>query len=86
MTRLFLAATILSLAACSSEPAANNTAAAAPAPEPTGPPPMTPTTNVTAAPGKSPSWLGARPAPNAPETAPYGNLLDQPVVNGAAAR
>ncbi len=75
----------LALAACSSEPA-NNTAAAAPAPAPTGPAPKTPTTNVTPEPGKTPSWLGARQLPDAPETAPYGNLLDQPVVNGTGAR
>ena len=84
MIRLLIIAA-LALTACSSEPA-NNTAAAAPAPAPTAPPPMTPTTNITAAPGENPSWLGARPDSSAPETAPYGNLLDQPVVNGAGAR
>lgn len=86
--RTFILAILLSLAACASEPAANNAdaAAAAPAPRPTGPVPKTPVTDVTPAPGESPSWMGAGPAPDAPPTAPYADLLDQPVVNGAARR
>jgi len=63
----------------------NTTAAAKPAPKPTDSPPI-PVTVITPAPGKSPSWMGARRAPDAPQTAPYGDLLDQPMVNGAAAR
>lgn len=85
--RPYFLALLLPLATCSPEPAAhNNTAEAAPAPKPTGPAPRTPVTNVTPVPGESPSWMGARPAPHAPPTAPYGNLLDQPVVNGADGR
>jgi len=90
MMRASILATLLSLAACTSEPAANNAPetsnAAAAAPRLTGPAPKAPVTDVTPAPGESPSWMGARSAPDAPQSAPYADLLDQPVVNGAAAR
>ena len=68
------------VAACSGgEEPANNTAA--PAPSPTGPPPLTPKMKVDPAPGNSNSWLGPEQDKGDPATAPYGNVLDQPVVN-----
>lgn len=83
MRAAFLAAPLL-LAACSGAGSGNNASAPAPAPKPTGPAPKTPLTNITPAPGKSPTWMGARDGAGAPQTAPYGNLLEQPVVSGAA--
>jgi hypothetical protein len=78
---------LLPLAACSgSDEAANNAAAAQPIPKPTGPPPLTPTIkNPPIAPGNEAAWMGPRPADD-PTTAPYGNLLDQPLVNDTAGR
>lgn len=72
----------LLLAACS-QGDAGNAGAPAPAPQPTGPAPKTPLTGITPAPGKTPTWLGARDGTDDPKTAPYGNLLDQPVVKDA---
>ena len=72
---------LLLLAACSGNGEGNNAAAQAPAPKPTGPAPRTPVTDITPAPGKTPAWLGARDGAGDPKTAPYGNVLDQPVVN-----
>ena len=74
---------LLLLAACSAGGEGNNTAAQAPAPKPTGPAPRTPLTGITPAPGKTPTWLGVRDGAEDPQSAPYGNVLDQPVVNGA---
>jgi hypothetical protein len=84
--RLVLLALPLLLAACSGqeEGSENTSAAQAPAPKPTGPAPKTPVTGIQPEPGKSPAWLGARDNAGAPLSAPYGNLLDQPVVSGAA--
>ncbi|MBW6525295.1 hypothetical protein KZ813_00410 [Sphingomonas sp. RHCKR7] len=77
---------LLSLTACGGggEEGAGNKAA--PAPTPTGPAPKTPVMQITPAPGKEVEWMEPRDAPNAPPSAPYGNLLDQPVVKGPAAR
>ena len=61
-------------------------AAPAPAPSPTGPPPKTPVMQVTPAPGDTPSWMEPRPNKGDPKSAPFGNLLDQPVVNAPRRR
>jgi hypothetical protein len=58
----------------------------APAPRSTAPAPRTPVMQITPAPGNEATWMEPRPAPDAPQSAPYGNLLDQPVVKGAPAR
>ncbi|WP_019515832.1 hypothetical protein [Sphingomonas sp. Mn802worker] len=93
--RLILLALLLPIAACGkggdgksgdagakgSEGAA---ATAAPMATPTGPPPKTPVMQVTLAPGKQPGWLQPRSDKGDPKSAPYGNLLDQPVVNASA--
>ena len=79
--RAFFALPLL-LAACSGESSGNNTQP--PAPRPTGPAPKTPVTDVSPEPGNSASWMGTRDDAGDPKTAPYGNLLDQPLVNGAA--
>jgi len=81
MRAVLLAA--LLLPACSSGGEGNNTAAQAPAPRPTGPAPKTPVTKITPEPGKAPSWLDARDDPAAPRTAPYGNTLNEPLVDAA---
>jgi hypothetical protein len=61
--------------------AGGNSAAAAPMAKPTGPPPKTPVMQVTPAPGKQPAWLTPRAGSNDPKTAPYGNLLNKPLVD-----
>lgn len=85
--RHLLLTLLLPLAACSGGDDASSNAVAAPsAPSPIGPPPLIPTIkNLPIAPGNQAEWMGPRPA-NDPATAPYGNLLDQPLVNGASAR
>ena len=80
--RAVLLATLL-LPACSLNDEGNNTSAQAPAPRPTGTAPKTPVTKITPEPGKARSWMDAQDDPAAPRTAPYGNTLDQPVVNAA---
>lgn len=56
-------------------------------PSPTGPPPTTPVIqDPPRAPGNEASWMEPQAAPGAPTSAPYGNLLDQPLVNAAPAR
>lgn len=70
------------LAACSGGGEGNKTAAAPPpAPAPSGPAPETPVTNITPAPGRTPTWLEARAGSGDPKRAPYGDVLDQPVVD-----
>ena len=81
--RATLLVSLVLLAACSGGGEANNTAQA-PAPKPTGPAPKTPVTRISPAPGKAPTWMGVRNDAGDPKTAPYGNLLEQPVVNEAA--
>lgn len=73
------------LAACSSsDDGGNNAAAAAPAPAPTGPAPKTPKLDLPPQGADAGDWMKPQAAPNDPKEAPYGNLLDQPVVNGAS--
>lgn len=89
--RLLLLALLVPLAACgkgeggkSSDAGAKsggNSAAVAPMATPTGPPPKTPVMQVTPAPGTQPQWLEPRSDKGAPKSAPYGNLLNQPVVD-----
>jgi len=76
---------LLSLAACGGgkEGSGNQ---AAPAPSPTGPAPKTPVMQITPAPGNAAEWMEPRDAPGAPASAPYANLLDQPVVKGPPAK
>lgn len=78
----FIIAPALLLAACSGGGEEKNSTAQAPAPKPTGPAPKTPVTGISPAPGKSPTWMGAREGAGDPKRAPYGDVLDQPVVNG----
>ncbi len=59
------------------------TADPAPAPSPTAPAPRTPVMQITPAPGDQPTWLAPRPANSAAVQAPYGNLLNKPVVEDA---
>ncbi|TCP34985.1 hypothetical protein [Sphingomonas sp. BK235] len=73
----------LLLAACGGEGGGNQTA---PAPSPTGPAPKTPVMDITPVPGNEAEWMEPRDAPDAPPSAPYANLLDQPVVKGPPAR
>lgn len=82
--RLFLALACVSLAACGGS--GDEPPAAPPTPRATAPAPRTPVMEITPAPGNEAAWMGARDAPDAPATAPYGNLLDQPVVKGPPAR
>lgn len=73
---------LLLLAACGGgdTEGEGNRAAARPAPTSTLPPPRTPVMQVTPAAGDEPTWLEPRAAEGEPQQAPYGNLLDQPVV------
>ncbi|WP_281422786.1 hypothetical protein [Sphingomonas yunnanensis] len=41
---------------------------------------------ITPAPGNEAEWMEPRDAPGAPTSAPYANLLDQPVVKGPPAK
>lgn len=93
--RTLLFAPVLLLAACGSGDGGNNSGDAAPGnenagppvPSPTGPPPKTPVlTNVPREGGNEASWMEPQPAPGAPTSAPYDNLLDQPLVNAAPPR
>lgn len=89
--RLLFLALLIPLAACgkggddkSSDAGGKgggNASAPAPLATPTGPPPKTPVMQVTPAAGKQPQWLEPRSDAKAPKTAPYGNLLNQPVVD-----
>lgn len=89
--RLFLLALLVPLAACGKGEGGNssdagaksggNSAAVAPMATPTDPPPKTPVMQVTPAPGTQPQWLEPRSDKGAPKSAPYGNLLNQPVVD-----
>jgi hypothetical protein len=72
---------LLLLAACSGGEDAKNSSA--PAPKPTGPAPKTPVTSISPEPGKSPTWMGVREGAEDPKSAPYSDVLDQPVVNAA---
>ena len=91
--RPLLLLSLLSLAACGGGDDGNNSADAAgagnqqvPMGNAAGPTPKTPVIrNLPVAPGNEATWMEPRPAPGAPTAAPYGNLLDQPVVNGRAA-
>ncbi len=68
-----LPAVLLSVAACSGadeEDGAADAAAPAPIPSPTGPPPRTPVVAITPVPGRTPAWIGPRPAAGDPKTAP----------------
>jgi hypothetical protein len=86
---LLSAAALLSVAACSGadeEDGAANAAAPAPIPSPTGPLPRTPVVAITPVPGRTPAWIGPRPAADDPKTAPYPHLLDQPAISDAPTR
>ncbi|MGK6323498.1 hypothetical protein ACMGDM_10460 [Sphingomonas sp. DT-51] len=72
------------LAACGGGDGGGNQAA--PVPKATGPAPKTPVMEITPAPGNQAEWMEPRDAPGAPTSAPYANLLDQPVVKGPPAR
>ncbi len=97
MRTLFLAL-LLPLAACSGGGDGNNSSDAAgdesaqgnaggpPVPRPTGPAPRTPVLNVQDAASNDSEWLDPQPAPRDPKTAPYGNLLDQPLVDAPPQR
>lgn len=74
---------LLLLAACSGGEEEKNASAHAPAPKPTGPAPRTPVTNISPEPGKSPTWMGVRDGGGDAKSAPYGDVLDQPVVNAS---
>lgn len=85
MIRFLALAPLIFLAACGGGQG-NNSAAVndvQPVPSPTGPPPLTPRLNVPPQGNEAGEWLGPRAPSSAPPTAPYGNLLDQPVVNGS---
>lgn len=95
--RIFLLALLLPLAACSGGGDGNNSSdaggnesaggnAEAPVPENTGPAPRTPVINVADAASNESEWLEAQPAPGDPTRAPYGNLLDQPLVDAPPQR
>ena len=85
-------ALLLPLAACgggdggnnASDGAPGNGADAAPIGNPTAPPPKTPVLDVEGAPGNQAGWMEPKPGGGDPTSAPYGNLLDQPLVNGAS--
>lgn len=81
--RTILLAFLLPLAACDSGGEGNETAGPPPGSNVT--PPTTPVMQVTPAPGNSAEWMEPVEAPGAPATAPYGNLLDQPLVKGKSA-
>ena len=79
--RLVLPAALL-LAACPGDGVEIDNSAQTPAPKPTGPAPKTPVTSISPAPGNSAAWMDARDGADDPKSAPYANVLDQPVVNG----
>ena len=83
--RATLLAALVLLSGCSGGGEGNNATAQAPTAKPTGPAPKTPVTSVSPVAGNAPTWMGVRDDAGDPKTAPYGNLLDQPVVNGAGA-
>ncbi|MEH3037918.1 MAG: hypothetical protein PGN23_15750 [Sphingomonas adhaesiva] len=84
MSKLVPAAiSLLLLAACGRGEGTGNEVAARPTPASTLPPPRTPVMQVSPAPGNEASWLEPRPDGDAPTQAPYGNLLDQPLVGAA---
>lgn len=87
MRTIFLAL-LLPLAACGGAGGSNDTAQSPDnaAPPPSGPPPKTPVMQVTPAPGNEAEWMTPRPGAGDPTTAPYGNLLDQPLVDAPPAR
>lgn len=93
--RTLLLALLLPLAACSGGGDGNNSsdaegaqgnAAGPPAPRPTGPTPRTPVMNVQDVTSNDTEWLEPQPGAGDPKSAPYGNLLDQPLVDGAPQR
>lgn len=43
-------------------------------------------TDIRPAPGDEPGWMEPRGNAADPKSAPYGNLLDQPLVNDTGAR
>lgn len=49
-------------------------------------PETTPVLEVPAAPGNEAAWIAPREGPGPRPTAPYGNLLDAPLVDAPAAR
>lgn len=87
--RFLLAAFALPLAACGGGSDGGNEGAAntaQPAPRPTAPAPRTPVLDVDGVAANQAEWIGPREAPGARPTAPYGNLLDEPVVDAPPAR
>ncbi|MDR6788612.1 hypothetical protein J2Y58_001972 [Sphingomonas sp. BE138] len=82
MRRLILPACLM-LAACGKGGDKEDKAPPpAPLPSATAPAPRTPVMQITPAPGKAPAWLKPRPDRGADLKAPYGNLLNKPVVEG----
>ena len=88
MRHLVLPATLslLFLAGCSGGNGGGNNAAAAqpPQPKPTGPAPKTPQIRLPRQPDNAGDWMEPSNAAGDPQTTPYANLLEQPVVNAAA--
>ncbi|WP_156347952.1 hypothetical protein [Sphingomonas sp. Leaf231] len=72
----------VSLAACGGS-GEERTPPAAPTPTATAPAPRTPVMQITPAPGGTPEWLEPQPHEGANMRAPYGELLNKPVAEGA---
>ena len=71
----------LPLAACGGgDDRGNTTAQNAATPAPRRPPPKTPVLEVPAGGNGTDAWIEPRVAPGPVPSAPYGNLLDAPVV------
>jgi hypothetical protein len=71
------------LMACGKGGSDKEQAQPAPVPSATAPAPRTPVMQITPAPGQTPAWLKAQPGRGAELKAPYGDLLNKPVVEGA---
>lgn len=89
--RALTLALVLPLAACGSGQGGNDTAAQggnaeAPLPKATGPAPRTPVTQISPEPGNEAEWMAPQPAAGDPTSAPYANLLDQPLVDAPPKR
>lgn len=85
--RPIVLAALLSLAACGGgSESGNGTAANAPSAAATVAPETTPVLNVAETPGNEAAWMEPREAPGPRPSAPYGNLLDAPVVETRGAK
>ncbi len=83
MMRRLLPLSCLMLVACGKGEPAKEQAQPAPTPRATAPAPRTPVMQITPAPGATPAWLKPQPGQGAELKAPYGDLLNKPVVEGA---